>query len=84
MDGKVEPSSHPWDGVRVPGRSPAYLMSLSSRIDMFSDSSWHAKPMFTAVSANPARLQALLVSARSWSPTLLPKAPPTTESWSVP
>lgn len=47
-------------------------MSLSSRIRMFSDSSLHAKPMFTAVSANPARLQ-LSASSRSLAPA--PRGP---------
>lgn len=55
-------------------------MALSSRIIVFSDSSWHAKPMFTAVSANPASLHALRLSE---VPHMHPETPSTTEPWSV-
>lgn len=48
------------------------MMSLSSKINMFSDNSWHAKPMFTAVSANSAILQCLDSGASHPHPEALP------------
>jgi hypothetical protein len=53
---------------------PAYLISFSSRMSMFSVSSWQANPMFIAVSANqpfsaPLQTDLLIVvtlPARPW------------------
>lgn len=74
--------SGPWalGSLPPPPGLPAYLISFSSRMNMFSVSSWQAKPMFTAVSANqPSSGSPLLCLVAT--PTLPPRPSSQFSQW---